>query len=83
MTELGSTNSPAVIAAPPVAGPAVTQASVAALYVYPRQGQSIEQQNKDRSQCDAWAASQVSPANSAGYQRALSACMDGRGYTVK
>jgi Family of unknown function (DUF6515) len=83
VTELGPANGPAVIAAPPVAGQAVAQAPATALYVYPRQGQSIEQQKKDRSECDAWAAGQASPANSADYQRALSACMDGRGYTVK
>jgi hypothetical protein len=78
VTELGSANGPATVAAPPVA-----QASAPPLYVYPRQGQSIEQQKKDRSECDAWAASQASPANSADYQRALTACMDGRAYTVK
>jgi hypothetical protein len=83
VTELGPANCPSNAAPPPVAGPAVTQASTAALFVYPRQGQSIAQQNKDRSQCDGWAASQASPDNSIDYQRALSACMDGRGYTVK
>jgi hypothetical protein len=82
VTELGPANGPST-AAPPVTGPAVTQTNAAALYVYPHQGQSIEQQKKDRSECGAWAASQASPANSADYQRAFTACMDGGGYTVK
>jgi hypothetical protein len=82
VTELGPAGAPPTTA-PAVSGPAVTQANAPALYVYPRQGQSIEQQKKDRSECDGWAASQASPANSTDYQRALSACMDGRGYTVK
>jgi len=82
VTELGPGNGLST-AVPPIASPAVTQANAAALYVYPRQGQSIEQQKKDRSECDAWAASQASPANSTDFQRALGACMDGRGYTSK
>ena len=69
------------------------------IFVYPRQGQSEELQAKDRYECHSWAVSQTNydPTQpSAGdmleaqrnqmcadYQRAQSACLDGRGYTVK
>jgi hypothetical protein len=104
VTELGPVNNgvqqnapvPPVSAAPapvPVpAAPAVTVAQSRSnqLFIYPRQGQNADQQNRDRSECNNWAASQTGrdPANSGGladpdYQRALGACLDGRGYTVK
>jgi hypothetical protein len=101
VTELGPVNNgvqqmapaPPVSAAPPgpaVPPPAVAQAGGNQLFIYPRQGQNADQQNRDRSECNNWAGSQTGrdPANSGGqmdpdYQRALSACLDGRGYTVK
>jgi hypothetical protein len=90
---------PAVSAAPPapmppsapaVAAPSVAQAGGNQVFIYPRQGQSAEQQKRDRSECNSWAAAQTGrdPSNSGGqmdpdFQRALGACLDGRGYTVK
>jgi hypothetical protein len=79
------------IALPPAAGTvnsppasvAATQSDANRLFLYPRQGQSAEQQNRDRSECNSWATNQANPANQADFQRALSACLDGRGYTVK
>ena len=68
------------------------------LFIYPRQGQNDKQQAKDRYECHSWAVSQIGydptqPAvnvpeaqknqNRADYQRAIGACLDGRGYTVK
>lgn len=68
------------------------------IYVYPRNGQSEEQQARDRYECHRWAVDQTGfdPSESGGgvargeradrredYFRALSACMDGRGYTVR
>jgi len=68
----------------------VAQAGGNQLFIYPRQGQNLDQQNRDRRECNSWAVSQSGrdPANSGGqmdpdYQRALGACLDGRGYTVK
>lgn len=78
---------PAPVVAPPST---VAQAGGNQLFIYPRQGQNADQQNRDRSECNSWAVSQTGrdPANSGGqmdpeYQRALGACLDGRGYTVK
>jgi hypothetical protein len=97
VTELGpaSNSMPAAVAAtPPVTAIApstnAAQAGDNQLFVYPRQGQSAEQQNRDRSECNSWAIGQTgSNASSSGEQmnpafmRALGACLDGRGYTVK
>jgi hypothetical protein len=101
VTELGPVNNgvqqiasapPASVVppAPAVPAPAVAQAGGNQLFIYPRQGQTTDQQNRDRRECNSWAVSQTGrdPANSGGqidpdFQRALSACLDGRGYTVK
>ena len=67
------------------------------MFVYPRMGQSKQQQDDDRYACHQWAAGQTGfdPTQPSGgspdqkierradYQRALGACLDGRGYTVK
>lgn len=67
------------------------------VYAYPRDGQSPEQEASDRNECDQWATDQTGfdparlddgvPADEIGvkrgeYRRALSACLDGRGYSV-
>jgi hypothetical protein len=103
VTELGPVNNgvqqsaplPPLSAAPappptPATPPAtVAQARSSQLFIYPRQGQSAEQQTRDRGECNSWAAGQTGhDANSGAstdpdYQRALGACLDGRGYTVK
>ena len=65
------------------------------LFVYPDKGQTQAQQTQDRNACHSWAVSQTgyNPAAQTGgeqtgdkladYQRALSACLEGRGYTVR
>lgn len=62
------------------------------LYVYPAQGQSEEQQADDRYECHRWAVGETAydpvegnydPDRRAEYLRALSACLSGRGYTVR
>jgi len=51
---------------------------------YPRNGQSVAQTAIDQQECDAWAASRPNPgANPHVATRAVKACMDGRGYTVR
>jgi hypothetical protein len=53
------------------------------LYAYPKNGQSDEQQSSDRRECGQWADSQTGgAAGSADYRRALTACLQGRGYSV-
>jgi Family of unknown function (DUF6515) len=68
------------------------------LYAYPQAGQSAQQQASDKYECHKWATGQsgfdptqsgggVAPAQSdsarANYQRAMSACLEGRGYSVR
>ena len=59
------------------------------LIVYPKQGQSAEQEKRDKYECYLWAVketgfdpSQGKPGNLQDYQRAKSACLEGRGYVV-
>jgi hypothetical protein len=82
-----TTTLPPTLATPPSTA---AQAGGNRLFIYPRQGQNVDQQNRDRRECNSWAVSQSGrdPANSGGqmapdYQRALGACLDGRGYTMK
>jgi hypothetical protein len=67
------------------------------LFIYPRKGQSEEQQANDRYECHKWAVDQTNydptniseiPADQimqkrSDYQRAMTACLDSRGYTAK
>ena len=68
------------------------------MFIYPRQSQSEKQQADDRYACHQWAVGQTGfdPTQPPGgppepkkiekrtdYQRAMGACLDGRGYTVK
>lgn len=68
------------------------------LFVYPKNGQSAEQQSTDRYECHTWAADQTrydptqpdsgtSPQQAsdqrAAYFRAMTACLEGRGYSVR
>lgn len=52
--------------------------------VYPRNGQSPAQTETDRQECNRWATTQPSAlADAEVFQRAVAACLDGRGYTVR
>jgi hypothetical protein len=67
------------------------------LFIYPKNGQSAEQQDKDKYECHRWAVSQSGfdptvaggvpsdaiPEKRNGYFRSQAACLEGRGYTVK
>jgi hypothetical protein len=68
------------------------------LYVYPMRGQSEERQASDRYECHSWAVGQTGfdptqplggvPAGESAskredYQRAETACLEARGYSVK
>ena len=62
------------------------------LYIYPQNGQSEQQQADDRYECHRWAVGQTqynpvdavySPDKHAQYDRAITACLTGKGYSVK
>ena len=80
------------------APPSASQGSGGRMFVYPRQNQSEEQQARDFDACHGWAVGQAGfdpkrpPAGlpdaqirqkSSDYLRAISACLDGRGYTLR
>ena len=54
------------------------------IFMYPKNGQSQEQQSTDKQECQKWAADQAgqSGENSSDYRRALVACVEGRGYSA-
>ncbi|MGH9523037.1 MAG: DUF6515 family protein, partial [Terriglobales bacterium] len=94
-----------VVAAPPPDAdqPGAAPAPAAApagedFYVYPRNGQTADQEAADRYECHTWSKSQTGfdPTQSGGgvppdqlangrqqYQRAITACLEARGYSVK
>jgi Domain of unknown function (DUF4136) len=80
---------PSAGAAPPpppaAAASAAEPAAAPPIFMYPKNGQSAEQQANDRRECEQWASQQpgAGAAGSPGYQRALVACVEGRGYSVK
>ena len=52
--------------------------------VYPRNNQNAQQTEADRQECNRWATTQPNAmADASVFQRAVAACMDGRGYTVR
>jgi hypothetical protein len=64
------------------------------LIAYPKNGQSQDQQGKDKFECHRWAAAQTgfdptqvgggsAPGKRSDYSRAQAACLEGRGYSVK
>jgi len=67
------------------------------LFAYPKNGQSAEQQARDKQECKAWAATQTTsesggatgaiaaaaPQSSEENLRAQAACLEARGYSVK
>lgn len=71
---------PAVVYTPaPVYAP-----SRPAPVIYPRNGQSSEQLEADRRDCNRWATTQqAAMADASVFNRAVDACMDGRGYTLR
>lgn len=84
-----------VVEKPSAADEAITRATEGRLFVYPNHGQTEEQQANDRYECHRWAVheshvdptleedDELSPQDRRNYKRAISACLEGRGYTVK
>jgi hypothetical protein len=87
-----------VVVEPPASDVSQAPPPADQLFIYPRHNQSEPQQATDRYECHSWAVNQTGfdptrlPGDAsqtqmgekrADYQRAMSACLDGRGYTVK
>jgi hypothetical protein len=54
------------------------------IFMYPKNGQSAEQQATDKAECQQWASEQAGQVaqNGSDYQRAMVACVEGRGYSA-
>lgn len=83
-----------VVEKPAGADDAIASATTGRLIVYPNRGQDEEQQARDRYECHRWAVSEsgfdptleeeeFSADDNNVYRRALTACLEGRDYTVK
>lgn len=83
---------------PPATMPGAAAEGPGRLFIYPRHGQTAQQQRDDEFECHRWAAAQTGfdptqaatgtlapaePRGRADYDRAFGACLDGRGYTVR
>jgi hypothetical protein len=83
---------------PAMGGPAGAGPAADDFYVYPRNGQSATQQAADRYECHAWSKNQtgydptqpnggVPPGDNGArreqYRRAITACLEARGYSVR
>jgi hypothetical protein len=69
------------------AAPAVAPADAAAaasVFMYPKNGQSAEQQATDKAECQQWAAQEAGSVaqNPSEYRQAMKACAEGRGYSA-
>jgi len=87
-----------VVEPPPAAGASTVSPAAEDIFVYPRDGQTPEQVAADRYECHRWAAGETGfdPTRPAGgvaaeqsrslreaYFRAMTACLEGRGYSVR
>ncbi|MFG6486994.1 hypothetical protein ACG04R_09945 [Roseateles sp. BYS78W] len=73
---------PPVYVAPPPAYVAPSRATEPV--IYPRNGQSNVQLEADHRDCNRWATTQPSAMNDTSvFNRAVDACMDARGYTLR
>lgn len=91
-----------VVVEPPTGAPARRDDDYSAgqdqIYIYPREGQSAQQQATDRYDCHSWARDETGfdPTRQfadlsdeqiddlrSDYHRAMGACLDARGYTVR
>jgi hypothetical protein len=61
------------------------QGVVGQIFMYPKSRQSVEQQAQDKAECQQWATQQAGQVaqNSSDYQRAMVACVEGRGYSAR
>ena len=87
-----------IVTDPPGGAPTSVVEESEELFVYPKEGQSEEQQARDRYECHRWAFEQTGfdPSLPGGgvaasenataraeYRRAITACLDAMGYTVR
>ena len=72
-------------AGPQNSGPGPGGPIAGQIFMYPKNGQSSEQQATDRAECQKWATEQAGQVaqNGSDYNRAMVACVEGRGYSAR
>jgi hypothetical protein len=57
----------------------------AQIFMYPKNGQNAEQQARDKAECQQWATEQAGSVaqNGSNFNRAMVACVEGRGYSAR
>jgi len=55
------------------------------IFMYPKNGQTAQQQASDKAECQQWASEQAGQVaqNGSDYNRAMVACVEGRGYSAR
>lgn len=75
---------PAPVYVQPAPPPVTYAPSRSAPVIYPRNGQSNVQMEGDHRDCSRWATTQpAAMADASVFNRAVEACMDARGYTLR
>jgi hypothetical protein len=96
-TAVSMPNAPAALATGPSSAQPSTSSKGSKVFIYPRNGQSSDQQARDRYDCYRFAVAQsgfdpmhpagsATPANAelqSDFDRAQGACFDARGYTIR
>jgi len=69
----------------PAPGPGPGGPVAGQIFMYPKNGQSAEQQASDKAECQRWASEQAGQVaqNGSDYNRAMVACVEGRGYSAR
>jgi hypothetical protein len=87
VAESGAASDGSAAAVSPATGDGGTAGAGAAgqIFMYPKNGQSAEQQASDKAECQRWASEQAGQVsqNGSDYNRAMVACVEGRGYSAR
>jgi hypothetical protein len=87
VAESGAASDGSAAAVSPATGDGGTAGAGAAgqIFMYPKNGQTAEQQATDKAECQQWAEQQAGQVaqNGSDYRRAMIACVEGRGYSAK
>ena len=76
---------PTDLGAQSAAAPVAQGSGSGDVFMYPKNGQSAEQQASDKAECQRWASEQAGQVaqNPSDYHRAMVACVEGRGYSAR
>ncbi len=81
----GAGPAPGGNAGAPDQGPGPGGPAAGQIFMYPKNGQSADEQASDKAECQKWAADQAGEVaqNGSDYNRAMVACVEGRGYSAR